>query len=343
MSSVDQTSSLTLSVILPVYNEARRLRRCVEGVLEQTHRALELIVVDDGSRDDTGMLLHVLAKQDARIRPVYAVHGGQLRARMLGIEAAAGEYVNFIDADDAIEKTMYEELLPLAERYDADVVHCGYQKVFPDKRREAYWGSEEVLAQDRVGAMKRLLSMKHIEMWCANNKLYRRKLFSEELREDLKAAQVVMNEDLLLNFRVFQQAYRIVGYDKCLYHYNVRDDSTTHTVQSEQKLFEPLAVRRRLLSEAEDGYRAEAARFYLRSCIKAYDLVQPNLGIDHAYCARLRALLAEQKDNWGVLRERERSRVALLTMHPLEDAKIRHYLQKEASAAEEADSDGKRP
>lgn len=116
----------TVSVILPCYNVAPYLDQCLESLVRQIWKDMEIICVNDGSADETSVMLHSWAEKDARIRVVDRENGGQASARNMGIDLAQGEYIGFVDPDDYVEHSMYSRLLEEARRHDADVAACGY-------------------------------------------------------------------------------------------------------------------------------------------------------------------------------------------------------------------------
>ena len=101
----------TVSVIVPVYNIAAELPRCVESVLAQTWDALEVILVDDGSTDGSGSLCDSFARQDARVRVIHQKNAGVSAARNAGVSRATGEYLAFVDSDDYVEPELYEKMV----------------------------------------------------------------------------------------------------------------------------------------------------------------------------------------------------------------------------------------
>ena len=122
-----------VSVIIPAYNIEDYIGRCLDSIISQTYKNLEIIVVDDGSKDHTGEILDNYAKKDRRIKVIHKENGGVSSARNKGIEVAEGDYIGFIDGDDLIEPGMYKTLVDLLEEENADIAHCGYQMVFPDR------------------------------------------------------------------------------------------------------------------------------------------------------------------------------------------------------------------
>ena len=111
-----------ISVIIPAYNSEKYLERCLDSVLNQTYKDLQIIVVDDGSTDNSGQILDDYAMKDSRVEVIHIENGGVSNARNTGIERAKGEYIAFVDSDDAIKENMYEELLQVIENTNVDIV-----------------------------------------------------------------------------------------------------------------------------------------------------------------------------------------------------------------------------
>ncbi|MBQ7154232.1 MAG: glycosyltransferase, partial [Synergistaceae bacterium] len=121
-----------ISVIVPIYNVEKYLDRCVESIVNQTYKNLEIILVDDGSPDNCPAMCDNWAHKDSRIRVIHKQNGGLSSARNAGIDAAHGEYLGFIDSDDYILPEMYEVLLKLILENDADLSVCSFQRVDED-------------------------------------------------------------------------------------------------------------------------------------------------------------------------------------------------------------------
>ncbi len=210
-----------VSVIVPAYNIEDYIGRCLDSIISQTYKNLEIIVVDDGSRDHTGEILDNYAKKDRRIKVIHKENGGVSSARNKGIEAAEGDYIGFIDGDDFIEPEMYKILLDLLEEENADIAHCGYQMVFPD-RVDYYHNTGKKKIQTTEEGLKDLLSGEMIEPGLVN-KLYKKKLVKNcRLDETVK-----INEDLLMNYQLFKLSQKSVYYDITPYSYMIRSSSAT--------------------------------------------------------------------------------------------------------------------
>lgn len=130
-----------ISTIIPVYNVDNYLPKCVDSIINQTYKNLEIILVDDGSLDRCPDICDEYAKKDKRIIVIHKKNGGLSDARNAGLEIAKGEYISFIDSDDYINEHMYEDMLSAIENVDADLCICGYDRVNDDGeiRSSAYF------------------------------------------------------------------------------------------------------------------------------------------------------------------------------------------------------------
>lgn len=119
-----------ISVIVPVYNVEQVLSKCVDSILNQTYKNLEVILVDDGSPDNCPLLCDEYTKRDSRIVVIHKMNGGLSSARNSGIEAATGDFITFVDSDDWIAIDRFEYEIALLDKYNADVTQIDYLKVF---------------------------------------------------------------------------------------------------------------------------------------------------------------------------------------------------------------------
>ncbi len=222
---------MTISVIIPIYNAEPFLPACLDSVQAQTHRELEIILVNDGSTDGSGAICDRYAAGDARIRVIHQENGGVSRARNRGLELATGELISFIDGDDTMEPNMYELLVRCMEEHDADISHCGYKHLVRDEVRLVN-DTRQIRPQTRDEALDCFVSgwLFGGGLW---NKLFRRELLEGlSFREDLKN-----NEDILFNFEAFCRAGRSVFADYPLYNYVARfGTSAVFTIPSEKKI-----------------------------------------------------------------------------------------------------------
>lgn len=221
-----------ISVIVPVYNVEQFLTRCVDSILAQTYEALEIILVDDGSKDASGKICDELAEKDGRIKVIHKENGGLSSARNTGIDAATGEYLAFVDSDDWIEADSYAYMLGLMKKYDAKLACAGRYDV-DGKTGEKALGlcpkkEECISAEEMVG---------RIFLWdgcdsSACDKLYHRSLFETFRYPDGKVC-----EDVPTTYRIVLKAERVVMCDKPIYNYYHRPNSISTQKAITEKSF----------------------------------------------------------------------------------------------------------
>lgn len=232
-----------ISVIIPAYNIENYIERCVKTVCEQTYENLEIIVIDDGSTDQTGKIIDRLAEKDSRILSIHKENTGVSAARNTGLDRATGDYIGFVDGDDIIDKDMYELLIKNALEYDADISHCGYQMVFPN-RVDYYHNTKEIVIQDNFRGLYDLIKADKVEPGLCN-KLYRKEIIGDNRLEE----KIRINEDLLFNYVLFKRSKKSVFEDLPKYHYVVRKNSATTSNINIHKLQDPLKVLKKMMNQ----------------------------------------------------------------------------------------------
>ena len=234
-------SSPKLSIIIPVYNIEAYLPRCLDSILCQTFSDFEVIIVDDGTKDSSGVIADTYAQKDSRIRVIHKENGGVSTARFEGIKAAKGEFIGFVDGDDIIEPDMYSVLIENAEKYNADISHCGYKMVFPDGRVDYYYNTNRLIEQDNQQGLIDLLKGDFIEPGLCI-KIYKSDFVKNVVFSNIMDASIKINEDLLMNYYLFRQSEKSVYVDICLYHYMVHKNSAATSAININKLCDPLKV-----------------------------------------------------------------------------------------------------
>lgn len=254
-----------ITVVVPVYNVAADLPRCLDSILAQTYPEMEIIAVNDGSPDNSGEILDRYAVKHPNICVIHKENGGVTSARLRGIQEASGEWIGFIDGDDEIEPDMYERLMDNARKFGADISHCGYQMCFADGRIHYFHNSGVIQEQDSDTAVRDLLEGTLVEPGLCN-KLYRRELFRDlQLPTDIR-----INEDLLMNYYLFSAAEKAVFEDWCPYHYIIREGSASRAKLNEHKLYDPIRVKGLILQDCAEALRPDAERALVNTCIYTY-------------------------------------------------------------------------
>ena len=208
-----------ISVIVPVYNTGAYLEKCVDSILDQDYKNIEIILIDDGSTDKTTVkLCNKLEEKHKKIRTIHKKNGGSSSARNLGILASHGQYLAFVDSDDYIERDMYTSLISDIKKYNIKVAIGG---MIID-------GHKNIIRPDSVtsnGVYNNIKIMHYFLLgsWhsvCTN--LYHRSLF-----EHNKFPEGETNEDYYMNFRIFMNVRSVSVNVKCFYHYVKRKGSNT--------------------------------------------------------------------------------------------------------------------
>ena len=213
--------SALISVIIPIYKVERYLDRCIKSVVNQSYKNLEIILVDDGSPDNCGIICDSWAKRDERIVVLHKENGGLSSARNEGMKLAHGDYYLFIDSDDWVYSTLCEGALNDCYKYNADIVVFGYVKVNENNGRVLDVDCPidcEII--DSEEGIKRLVSSE-LQNY-AWNKLYKAELFN-----NIEYPEGKVWEDIGTTYKVFAKASIILLTNRILYNYVVRDGSIT--------------------------------------------------------------------------------------------------------------------
>lgn len=212
-----------ISVIVPVHNTEKYLRKCVASLTAQTYGHIEIILVENASSDGSLALCHELASHDDRIKVIHADIGDPAHARNEGVKASTGEYIGFVDSDDTVEPDMYEQMLSLAEKSDLDIVFCDFVKTYDYRTNRFEFASDGTAA---VGTSKEFLE-KIFKDQIPNSVctlLCRRRLFN-----DVHFPVGRYYEDTATTWRLVLAA-RTAGYiARPLYHYYRHSGSIVHT------------------------------------------------------------------------------------------------------------------
>lgn len=189
-------NSNLISVIIPVFNVEKYINQCLDSVINQTHKKIEVIVIDDGSTDKTPSICDEYAEKDSRITVIHKKNEGQAVARNIGIEMAQGEWLHLLDSDDWIESQMYETLLSIAEQHNCAIVSCGFRRVFPDVSVDNHPDDDTIHVLEQDDVIRDFLYNKYFnyELW---NKLFKKELFSGisfvpgQLSEEVHIARLI--------------------------------------------------------------------------------------------------------------------------------------------------------
>lgn len=305
-------NNIKISIIVAAYNVAEWLPRCVCSVIAQTHTNWELILIDDGSEDETGNIADFFAKQDSRIVVIHQKNGGLVSVREKGILTATGEYVGFIDGDDAVDSTMYEKLLDNAVTYDADISHCSLRVCYNGQQDKGDAGTDKIVVQEKKEAVRDLLAGEWmIPSLC--NKLYKRDLLNDScLNKD-----IINNEDLLRNFVLFRRAKKIVYEDFQGYQYWSRENSLSNDAKILYRMKDILNARKCILQHSDDLFRNYAMKSWLSAVINTFNCMTFYEDQESkALCRECRKILKGKKGYLGLLIKRQQFAAWLIIISP---------------------------
>ena len=272
-----------ISIILPIYNVEAYLPQSVESVLNQTYKDLQIILVDDGSNDGSSSLCEEYAKKDTRIKVIHKSNGGLSDARNVGTEAATGEWIFYLDADDWMELSTLEMLYDFAVRNNCDVVQGGLYYAYPDhmlKREE-----KEPVVLDRNAAMRELIVNDRVKNFAWG------KLYKASLVKDLKFPKGKFYEDSYWQHLVMDRVTRYGIIDTPLIYYRQRIDSISGALSDRyDDLIEGYAVRLQFIQEKYPQFTS----LMKERCEAIKDLKYPKKGL----VASLKRFIQRVKDRF---------------------------------------------
>lgn len=240
-----------ISIIIPVYNVEKYISKCIKSIIEQTYSNLEIIIVDDGSDDESGKICDEFAIMDERIRVFHTLNYGVSHARNIGIENANGRYIGFVDSDDFIELSMYQNLINSAKRDKCKIVVCGYKIVSKGISRKSDINNVYKII-DNKEVLKEIFFGNKIQgfLW---NKLFDSSLFKSTRLDE----KMDMCEDLYIVCKLINKVKKVSYISNSLYNYVLREDSTTNSfsrIVSNNYSFKEIDILQKLKIELKNEY-----------------------------------------------------------------------------------------
>lgn len=274
-----------VSVIIPVYNAEKYLKQCLDSVIGQTLKDIEIVCVNDGSTDQSPQILEAYAEKDSRIKVIHKENGGPVSAKKAGVVAANGEYVGYVDSDDWIETDMYERLYEKAQEYGGDIVASGLFRQFSESTVKV----KNTIAEgiyDRDALIKQMLPYMlyngiYYQMGVRPNlvnKLFRRELL---ISAQMNVPETITNgDDTAVTYPCIQNAHKVILTDEIYYHYRQHDSSISKTAGNESDISSVRALYRHLREEfIRDGFadimtpqlNAYISNILVQRCFYIYD------------------------------------------------------------------------
>lgn len=271
-----------VSVVIPVYNTEKYLKHCIESLTHQTLKEIEIIIVDDGSKEQCALLCDELAKSDERIRVIHKKNEGQGLARNTGINASVGEYIGFVDSDDYVDLKMYETLYTVAQKNDADIVMSGISFVGGNTFSKAgeyieknYFDNETIFENENV---KQLIlgvvgALPHEPDDSRYGVSVCKNIFKGSLlrggKTNFVSERKIISEDAIFMVDFLSQTKKAVGISGAFYRYRRNDQSFSKQYRNDR--FEKVLI---FLTELEEHIKETFTRdeydIYLKRLIQGY-------------------------------------------------------------------------
>ena len=252
-----------ISIIVPVYKVESYLDRCVQSIVNQTYKNLEIILVDDGSPDNCGAMCDAWAEKDCRIKVIHKENGGLSDARNAGMAIATGSYMGFVDSDDYIAPEMYELLYGRIATDDSDIAACGVEMVWENDTPKRYLTKSGSAILNKEDAMQAVID----ETWLKQPVWY--KLYKTELVRDIPFPVGKYHEDIFWTWQAVARAEKVSVFDTPCYYYLQRSGSIMGEGYSLKRLdaVEAKCLRLEYLEKSFPSLFENAARELAFTCI----------------------------------------------------------------------------
>ena len=259
-----------ISVIIPIYNVEKYLKECIESVINQTYTLLEIILIDDGSTDNSLKICKELAKIDSRIKLYHKDNGGLADARNYGIDRATGKYITFLDSDDFIEKDMYEVLYNDLVFNKAQISGCDYYIFCNNRTVKSDDAEKNICIMNTEKALIKMNELIGFGLSACN------KLFLAQLFDNIRFPKGKLNEDWYIMYKILDKADVIVYNPVAKYYYRQRENSITkkNTIN-----YNPIFASKDVLDFTEKKYPnavANAKLAYINANLGVYSMLLNN-------------------------------------------------------------------
>ena len=262
-----------ISIVVPVYNVEKYLDKCINSILNQTLSEFELILIDDGSKDSSGLICDKYAESDKRIKVIHKSNGGISSARNVGLDVAKGKYIGFVDSDDWIERDMYELLYNICEDNNCDIANCS--SIIHYEQKTVINGGHSLIIHNREEAMKTMLegTLYDEVVWT--------KLINREILDGIRFTEGIVYEDTYFTYRLIDKAQKVGCIGEPKYHYIKRQKGIMNLAKKDlnidwvliynemYKFFRKNYIN---LSELVANKLANHAMYILKNISNSYDL-----------------------------------------------------------------------
>lgn len=259
---------MKFSVIVPVYNVEKYISKCIDSILNQTYKNLELIIVNDGSPDNSQKIIDKYAKKDKRIKSLIKENGGLSDARNYGVQYATGDYLLFVDSDDSIENKLLEKINKTLLKKQVDIVRFECSLYNEEGKKISSYGGMNYHNKDISSCIKELITRKYVEpawLYCYNLVFWKENKF--------KYNKGKIHEDFGLTPLILYKANTISSIDYNGYRYLIREGSITNNSNYAKKkkavydMYEQGIKINKLLEEEVDSVKKQAILNYINESL----------------------------------------------------------------------------
>lgn len=259
-----------ISVVIPMYNAGRYVEKCLESIINQTYQDIEVIIVNDGSTDNSKEICEKYVQKDNRITLINTENRGAGSARNTGLEKAQGEYISFIDSDDYICNDYFERLYNMLQLSKADIAIGRYQRISEHETMQ-FVNSGEIKERTSREELLELYGEdedRYINAVLVTNKLFRRSLFGDDIRYPIRR----LIDDEFIIYKLIDKSNKIVYTDDVMYAYVQSDSSVMRTNFKEQRVYDTIDVYDEVYSffkeKADEELNRKIMIRYLSYCIE---------------------------------------------------------------------------
>ncbi|WML51597.1 glycosyltransferase family 2 protein [Neobacillus sp. PS3-12] len=307
-----------VSIVVPIYRVEKYLRRCLQSILQQTYKQLEIILVDDGSPDDCGKMAEEFARKDNRIKVFHKENGGLSDARNYGMKYVTGDYTIFVDSDDWLAANMVEQMMNVSEEYQADIVQTAFYYAYDeyllfDNRYYAKDDYPIVLDQTLMCELVKNEKVKNFA-WG--------KLYKTSIIRNIPFRKGVLFEDVFWAHTVMHKVNKLVLLTQPLYYYFQRSDSIVATYTPRNlDILKGLKERHQFIETFYKELVNESYRVILETSLIHYNLLLLNRkqDLDGKYKREIWKYINKNYQNLKMAVESEhslRNQLTLFTIHP---------------------------
>lgn len=329
-----------ISVIVPIYNVEKYIGRCVESILNQTYKNIELILVDDGSTDRSGKICDEFSENDKRIQVLHNHNRGVSEARNAGLETMSGDYVMFVDSDDWIDPFMIEKMYRTLKKYDTELVVCEPIYAYETHISNPNLSGESFLL-DNEEALKLLVEDRRFRsvLW---NKLYAKRLW-----QDIRLPKGKHYEDVRTIYKIYELCEKIAFLEQGLYYYFQRDQSIVHSskIDSYLELVDAVEERKKNLEVKYPDMRPQLAASVVSAVLIVYreaGIHQIKMEKDTENLLNKKVKMYKQKGLFLYFSPRFKLEYILYSLTPGGLTKVSKYTEKMISCLKEVHKGRKR-